>query len=162
MPDTTLASTTRTLSQYIGGAWVASTATDTLDDRNPATGELIARVPLGTAADVDAAVQSARAAQVAWRRTAPQVRARALYKLRELLDQHRDELAAIVTRDMGKTLDDALAEVGRGIESVEAAMGAPHKLKGQTLEGSGPASTSSCTASRSASSPRSRRSTSRR
>ncbi|MCW2955059.1 MAG: methylmalonate-semialdehyde dehydrogenase, partial [Conexibacter sp.] len=70
-----------------------------------------------------------------WRATAPQVRARALYRLRDVLAAHQDELAALVTRDMGKTLADARAEVGRGIESVEAAMGAPHLLKGRNLEG---------------------------
>jgi malonate-semialdehyde dehydrogenase (acetylating) / methylmalonate-semialdehyde dehydrogenase len=63
------------------------------------------------------------------------VRARALYRLRDVLDAHREDLAALVTRDMGKTLDDARGEVGRGIESVEAAMAAPHMLKGQTLAG---------------------------
>jgi malonate-semialdehyde dehydrogenase (acetylating)/methylmalonate-semialdehyde dehydrogenase len=131
------ASSTRTLKHFIGGAWVGSTGTETIDDRNPATGEVLARVPLGTAADIDAAVSAARVAQKAWRATAPQVRARALYRLRDVLDTHREELAGLVTRDMGKTLDDALAEVGRGIESVEAAMGAPHLLKGQTLEGIG-------------------------
>ncbi|MBJ7472960.1 MAG: aldehyde dehydrogenase family protein, partial [Solirubrobacteraceae bacterium] len=133
----TLTAKTRTLQQFIGGGWVDSTATQTLADVNPATGEVLAQVPLGTAADVDAAVTAARAAQQTWRRTAPQVRARALYKLRDVLDAHREELAALVTMDMGKTLDDALAEVGRGIESVEAAMAAPHLLKGQNLEGIG-------------------------
>lgn len=137
MTDTLVSTETRTLRHYIGGAWTPSTGTDTLEDRDPATGELLARVPLGTAADVDAAVRAARTAQAAWRRTAPQIRARALYALRALLDEHRAELAAIVTQDMGKTLDDALAEVGRGIESVEAAMGGLHQLKGQTLEGIG-------------------------
>ncbi|WP_210496003.1 CoA-acylating methylmalonate-semialdehyde dehydrogenase [Patulibacter sp. SYSU D01012] len=137
MTDTVAPSAVRTLQQYIGGQWTPSSASETLDDRNPATGELLARVPLGSKADVDAAVRAAAEAQVAWRRTAPQVRARALYRLRDVLDQHRDELAALVTQDMGKTLDDAAAEVGRGIESVEAAMAAPHLLKGQNLEGIG-------------------------
>ncbi|HMJ03633.1 MAG TPA: CoA-acylating methylmalonate-semialdehyde dehydrogenase [Conexibacter sp.] len=126
---------TRTLRNHIGGAWVEAVGAETLEDRDPATGELLARVPLSGAAEVDAAVAAARAAQPAWRRTAPQVRARALFRLRDVLDAHRDELAALVTRDLGKTLDDARAEVGRGIESVEAAMAAPHLLKGQTLEG---------------------------
>src|SRR5215218_8837495 len=53
----------------------------------------------------------------------------------DVLDDHREELATLVTRDMGKTIDDARGEVGRGIESVEAAMAAPHLLKGQNLEG---------------------------
>jgi malonate-semialdehyde dehydrogenase (acetylating)/methylmalonate-semialdehyde dehydrogenase len=131
---TALATEARTLSNYVGGAWV-DVATDTLEDRDPATGELLARVPLSGAAEVDAAVRAARAAQPAWRATAPQVRARALYRLRDVLAAHQYELAALVTRDMGKTLADARAEVGRGIESVEAAMGAPHLLRGRNLEG---------------------------
>lgn len=137
MTSTTSPTLTRTLRHYIGGTWVPSQGSGSVEDVDPATGEVLAHVPLGSTADVDAAVSAAREAQVAWRATPPQVRARALYRLRDVLDQHRDELAAIVTRDMGKTLDDALAEVGRGIESVEAAMGGPHKLKGQTLEGVG-------------------------
>jgi malonate-semialdehyde dehydrogenase (acetylating) / methylmalonate-semialdehyde dehydrogenase len=128
-------STMRTLSNYVGGAWVPADGEGVLDDVDPATGELLAQIPLSGAADVDAAVRAARAAQPAWRETAPQVRVRALYRLRDVLDQHREELATLVTRDMGKTIDDARGEVGRGIESVEAAMAAPHLLKGRNLEG---------------------------
>ena len=79
-----------------------------------------------------------------------------------MLDEHREELAALVTADMGKTLDDALGEVGRGIESVEAATAIPHLMKGENLEGVARGSTSRWCASRSAWSPRSPRSTSRR
>jgi malonate-semialdehyde dehydrogenase (acetylating)/methylmalonate-semialdehyde dehydrogenase len=132
--EPTTPTTAPTLANYIGGAWVPS-ATEAIDDHDPATGELLARVPLSGPAEVDAAVRAARAAQSAWREKAPQVRARALYRLRDVLAAHQDELAELVTRDMGKTLPDARAEVGRGIESVEAAMAAPHLLKGQTLEG---------------------------
>jgi malonate-semialdehyde dehydrogenase (acetylating)/methylmalonate-semialdehyde dehydrogenase len=125
----------RLLENFIGGAFVASAASDQLDDRNPATGELIARVPLGGAADVDAAVSAAARAFPTWRRTSPLVRARAVYRLREALVAHHEELARLVTRDMGKTFDDAFGEVGRGIESVEAACGMPELLKGENLEG---------------------------
>jgi malonate-semialdehyde dehydrogenase (acetylating)/methylmalonate-semialdehyde dehydrogenase len=125
----------RTLFNYVGGAWQTPTAAETLESRNPATGELLAHIPLSGAADVDAAVKAARAAFPDWRATSPVKRARAVFALRELLDRHRDELARIVTTDMGKTLDDAAGEVGRGIESVEAACAAPHMLKGDNLEG---------------------------
>jgi malonate-semialdehyde dehydrogenase (acetylating)/methylmalonate-semialdehyde dehydrogenase len=125
----------RVLANHVGGAWMPSSAADTLEDRDPATGELLARVPLSTAGDVDAAVAAARAAAKTWRQTSPVVRARAVMELRAVLDAHRGELAELVTRDMGKTLDDATAEVGRGIESVEAAIGMPHLLKGENLEG---------------------------
>ncbi len=109
-------------------------ATGTLPSHNPANAELLAQVPLSGAADVDAAVASARSALPGWRATPPQVRARALFALRDLLDRHRKELGLIVTTDMGKTISDALGEVGRGIESVEVACGAPSLLKGDNLE----------------------------
>jgi malonate-semialdehyde dehydrogenase (acetylating)/methylmalonate-semialdehyde dehydrogenase len=125
----------RTLANHIGGAWAPSTATDTLEDRDPATGDLLAHVPLSTAGDVDQAVIAARAAAAQWRKVSPLQRARAVMALRNVLDAHRDELAELVTRDMGKTLDDATAEVGRGIESCEAAIAMPHLLKGENLEG---------------------------
>jgi len=122
------------LRNHIGGAWRAADAADAQDVRDPATGELIARVPLSGASDVDAAVAAAREALPAWRATPPTVRARALMELRHALVEHQDELARLVTRDMGKTHDDAYAEVGRGIESVEAATAVPHLMKGETLE----------------------------
>jgi malonate-semialdehyde dehydrogenase (acetylating)/methylmalonate-semialdehyde dehydrogenase len=89
---------------------------------------------MGGPAEVDAAVAAAREALPRWRATPPQVRARAVFALREVLDAHRRELADIVTMDMGKTHADALGEVGRGIESVEAACGTPSLLKGENLE----------------------------
>ena len=125
----------RTLQNYIGGEWRDAATSDALEDRDPATGELTARVPLSGAADVDAAVQAARAAQPGWREVPPQQRARAVLALRDALIRHRPELTALVTADMGKTLADADGEVGRGIESVESAAGIPHLLKGETLEG---------------------------
>ncbi len=123
------------LQNFVDGSWVAAQAPETLADHNPATGELLAHVPLSGAADVDAAVLAARRAHGAWREVSPQNRARALFRLREVLVEHRDELARLVTTDMGKTLDDAYAEVGRGIESVEAACAVPHLMKGENLEG---------------------------
>src|SRR5882762_3586862 len=137
MAVTTAPSSTeiRLLANFVDGAWVPSSASESLEDRDPASGDLLARVPLSTAGDVDAAVTAARAAFTTWRATSPQERARAVIALREVLHAHRDELAELVTRDMGKTLDDARAEVGRGIESCEAAIGMPHLLKGENLEG---------------------------
>ena len=132
----TTATGARTLRNYVGGGWVEAAApAGALEDRDPASGELAAMVPLSGAADVDAAVSAARAAQPAWRAVAPQRRARAVMALREALWARREELARLVTADMGKTLDDARGEVLRGIESVEAACGIPHLLKGENLEG---------------------------
>ena len=126
---------TRTLRNYIGGGWVEAAADGTLEDRNPATWDLAAYVPLSGAADVDAAAQAAREAQPAWREVTPQQRARAVMALREALWDRREDIARLVTEDMGKTLDDARGEVLRGIESTEAACGIPHLLKGENLEG---------------------------
>ncbi|HUA11229.1 MAG TPA: CoA-acylating methylmalonate-semialdehyde dehydrogenase [Solirubrobacteraceae bacterium] len=125
----------RTLANYVAGEWTTVQGAETLDVRNPATGELLARVPLSGAADVDAAVSAARVAAAAWGQTSPLVRMRALMRLRDRLDERREEIARLVTLDMGKTIDDARGEVGRGIESVEAACGAPHLLKGENLAG---------------------------
>ncbi len=131
-PDT---AASRVLRNHVAGAWQEVEAVDTLTDLDPATGEVLARVPLSGRAAVATAAAAAKAAQREWREVPPQVRARHLMKLREVLDAHRDELAALVTRDMGKTLPDAAGEVGRGIESVEAAIAIPHLLKGENLEG---------------------------
>jgi malonate-semialdehyde dehydrogenase (acetylating)/methylmalonate-semialdehyde dehydrogenase len=125
----------RTLRNYIGGGWVEAASEGTLEDRDPATGELAALIPLSEAGDVDAAVRSAREAQPAWRDLAPQRRARAVMALREALWARREDIARLVTADMGKTLDDARGEVMRGIESVESACAIPHLLKGENLEG---------------------------
>ena len=126
---------TRTLRNYIGGGWVEAAADGTLEDRNPATGGLNALVPLSGAADVDAAARAASEAQPGWRAVAPQKRARAVIALRDALWERREEIARLVTEDMGKTLADARGEVVRGIESTEAACAIPHLLKGENLEG---------------------------
>ena len=125
----------RTLRNYVGGGWETATVSKTLEDRDPVSGEVAALVPLSGAAEVDAAVSAARAAQPAWRALAPQRRARAIMALRSALAARREELARLVTEDMGKTLEDARGEVMRGIESVEAACAIPHLLKGENLEG---------------------------
>jgi len=124
-----------TLRNYIGGSWREPQGVEELDDFNPATGEVAARVPLCGAREVRGAVEAAREAWPGWRATAPQRRARAVLGLREGLEARRDELVELVTEDMGKTLADANGEVGRGIESVESAAAVPHLLKGENLEG---------------------------
>jgi malonate-semialdehyde dehydrogenase (acetylating) / methylmalonate-semialdehyde dehydrogenase len=123
------------LANYVGGMWRAADDVATLDDIDPATGEVVALAPLSGARQVREAVEAARAAQPGWRGVPPQRRARAVLALREGLLRRRDELVALVSADMGKTLADADGEVGRGIESVESAAAIPHLLKGETLEG---------------------------
>jgi len=123
------------LRNYVGGEWREAEGVGTLEDVDPATGEVVAEVPLSGAAEVRSAVEAARAAQPGWRDVPPQRRARAVLALRDGLLERRRELVALVTADMGKALDDADGEVGRGIESVESAAAIPHLLKGETLEG---------------------------
>jgi malonate-semialdehyde dehydrogenase (acetylating)/methylmalonate-semialdehyde dehydrogenase len=102
--------------------------------KNPATGELLARVPLSTASDVDDAVGAAGKAFPAWRATPPVQRARVLFRLKALLDAHAEEIARICTGENGKTLAESRSDVGRGIENVEHACGIPTLLMGNTLE----------------------------
>ena len=126
---------TRLLGNYIGGRWVpAGAESSALGVTNPATGEVLARVPLSGAADVDAAVAAAREAFPAWRSRSTIERARWLFRFRQVMEAHQDELARSVTREMGKTLPDARAEVGRAIEMIEAASAIPQTMQGRILE----------------------------
>jgi malonate-semialdehyde dehydrogenase (acetylating)/methylmalonate-semialdehyde dehydrogenase len=124
----------RVLDNYINGKWVRSTGQTLLDVKNPATNEVLAKVPLSPAEDLDTAVKAAQAAFPAWAATPAPVRARYLFKLRELFDSHRDELAAICTSEHGKTLAESKNDFGRGVENVEHAAGIPTLMMGQSLE----------------------------
>jgi malonate-semialdehyde dehydrogenase (acetylating) / methylmalonate-semialdehyde dehydrogenase len=125
---------TRVLDNYVGGRWTASSTTELLDVHNPATGEVLARVPLSTSAELDAAVAAAREALPVWRAVSVPERARRLFTLREKLTARKEELARTVTMEMGKTLPDARAEVGRMIEMVEAACAVPTTMQGSIIE----------------------------
>ena len=129
------ATATRTLDNYIAGRWVpAADPTDVLDVTNPATGDVLARVPLSGASDLDAAVSAAREALAPWRGVSVIARARKLFDLRQRLVARQDELARSVTAEMGKTLTDARAEVARMIEMVECACAIPTTMQGRVLE----------------------------
>jgi malonate-semialdehyde dehydrogenase (acetylating)/methylmalonate-semialdehyde dehydrogenase len=119
---------------YVNGAWRKSTATEFVNVINPASGELIARTPISTKADVDAVVQAAAAAFSAWRRTPAGERIQYLFKLKFLLEDHIDELAKLITLENGKTFAEAKAELRRGIENVEVACGIPMMMQGYNLE----------------------------
>ncbi|MBN9433925.1 MAG: CoA-acylating methylmalonate-semialdehyde dehydrogenase [Bosea sp.] len=106
---------------------------------NPATGEQTAELPLSTAAELDAAVAIAKAAQVAWGDTPPLKRARVMFRFKDLLEQNADRIARAISAEHGKTHDDALGEVQRGLEVVEFACGIPHLLKGEYSKNVGPA-----------------------
>jgi malonate-semialdehyde dehydrogenase (acetylating)/methylmalonate-semialdehyde dehydrogenase len=125
---------TRTIRNYVGGSWVEPESAERLDVTNPATGEVLAQVPLSTAKDVDRAVAAARDAFPGWRATPPVERARACFELKHLLEENKDELARLVTRDNGKAFKDASGEVRRGIECVEVACGIPSLMQGANLE----------------------------
>ena len=118
-----------TISHYIHGQTVASLGNRQQAVTNPATGAVSAQVKLGNAADVNAAVAAAQAAFPAWSDLPPLRRARVMFKFLELLNQHRDELARMITAEHGKVFTDAQGEVTRGIEIVEFATGIPQLLK---------------------------------
>jgi malonate-semialdehyde dehydrogenase (acetylating) / methylmalonate-semialdehyde dehydrogenase len=128
------ATSTRLLENYVGGRWTPAAVSAALDVTNPATGAVLARVPLSGAADLDRAVAAAREALPAWREVSTIARARKLFELRERLVAREDELARSVTTEMGKTIGDARAEVGRMIEMVEAACAIPTTMQGRVLE----------------------------
>jgi malonate-semialdehyde dehydrogenase (acetylating)/methylmalonate-semialdehyde dehydrogenase len=126
---------TRLLDNYIDGEWTpAQAATGELDVLNPANGEVLARVPLSGSSDLDLAVRAAREALPEWRAVSTIARARKLFELRERLVLRQEDLARCVTTEMGKTLVDARAEVGRMIEMVEAACAVPTTMQGRILE----------------------------
>ncbi|HLQ61822.1 MAG TPA: CoA-acylating methylmalonate-semialdehyde dehydrogenase, partial [Candidatus Acidoferrales bacterium] len=116
----------------VGSRWERPDV-DTLPVFNPATGEVIEQVPLSGAAEVEAAVKAAAAAFETWARTPLMERVRLMFRFKAELEEHVEELAAIVTRHHGKTLDEARGEVRRGIEVVDFACGAPTLLQGRTL-----------------------------
>ncbi len=125
----------RQLENYIGGRWTAARdAAELLDVTNPATGDVLARVPLSGASDLDAAVGAARAALPEWRGVSVIARARKLFELRERLAARHEELAQSVTAEMGKTIGDARAEVARMIEMVECACAVPTTMQGRIIE----------------------------
>jgi malonate-semialdehyde dehydrogenase (acetylating) / methylmalonate-semialdehyde dehydrogenase len=118
----------------IGSQWrVPPDGTGALPVYNPATGEVIEQVPMSGSGEVDAAVQAAVKAYASWSRSAVMERVRLMFSYKALLEKHFEELAAIVTRHHGKTLDESRGEVRRGIEVVDFACGAPTLLQGRTL-----------------------------
>src|SRR5262249_44850222 len=114
--------------------WVESNAKDWQEVVNPATAEVIGRVPLGEAGEVATAVESGAAAFPEWRRTPPEDRIQPIFKLKQLLEDHIDELSRIITQENGKTFTEAKAEWRRAIENVEVACGIPTMMQGYNLE----------------------------
>ncbi|MDT8319817.1 MAG: CoA-acylating methylmalonate-semialdehyde dehydrogenase [Xanthomonadales bacterium] len=123
---------------FINGSMVADEIR-TQEIFNPATGRVLRRVALAGKATVEDAIAAAEAAFPAWRDTPPLKRARIMFRFKELLELHADEVVALVTEEHGKVLHDALGELQRGIEVVEYACGAPEFLKGEHSKNVGPA-----------------------
>jgi malonate-semialdehyde dehydrogenase (acetylating) / methylmalonate-semialdehyde dehydrogenase len=131
---TVAAPTLTKVPNYVNGQWVESKASEWLDVTDPATGEAIAKVPLSSAKEVGEAVEAAAAAFPEWRRTPPEDRIQPLFKLKQLLEDHIDELGRIITEENGKTFAEAKAELRRTIENVEVACGIPTMMQGYNLE----------------------------
>ena len=125
-----MSSDVRHLGNWINGEWVDSSSGERLDVDNPATGEVIATLPLSTGDEIDAAVQAAQAAFPAWRDTPAVDRGRVLFRLHALMQERFEELSRTVTIENGKTLDEARGEVLRAVENVELAAGIPTLQQG--------------------------------
>jgi malonate-semialdehyde dehydrogenase (acetylating)/methylmalonate-semialdehyde dehydrogenase len=125
---------TPVLKNYIGGAWLDSSATNQTPVVNPATCDLLAHCPDSTRADVDAAVKAAQAAYPEWRSTPLLSRAQYMYRLKTMLEDRFEDLAKCVVEENGKTRDEARGEVRRGIESVDFAVSVPSIMRGYKVE----------------------------
>ncbi|OYD07391.1 CoA-acylating methylmalonate-semialdehyde dehydrogenase [Paludifilum halophilum] len=121
------------LKNYVGGEWVDSSSENRLDVPNPATGKSLGTVPLSTKEELNRAAETAAEAFRTWRKTPVPKRARILFKYQQLLIEHREELARLITMENGKSYNEALGEVQRGIECVEFAAGAPTLMMGSQL-----------------------------
>jgi malonate-semialdehyde dehydrogenase (acetylating) / methylmalonate-semialdehyde dehydrogenase len=125
-----------TLQNYINGKWVSSSSSSTSKVVNPATQEVLALVPNGddTLKDVEQAVAAAQSAYLEWKSVPVLKRIQPLFKLKRLLEEHRDEIARLITLECGKTLAESVGELQRAIENVEVACGTPMLMQSEFLE----------------------------
>lgn len=128
-----MTTTTKVVKNWINGAWIDSSASETETVPNPATGETIALVPLSTKEDVNTAVIAAKRAYESWKTVPVPERSRYMFSYLEKLKTHREELAQLLTQENGKTIKDARGEVQRGIECVELATSTPSMMMGDAL-----------------------------
>ena len=128
----------RTIDHFIGGRSVAGASGRFSEVFDPNTGQVQARVPVASAEELDAAVDSAVTAQKGWAATNPQRRARVMFEFKRLLESHMDELAHLLSSEHGKVIADARGDLQRGLDVIEFACGVPHLLKGEYTEGAGP------------------------
>ncbi|GAA4006535.1 CoA-acylating methylmalonate-semialdehyde dehydrogenase [Sphingomonas humi] len=127
----------RQIDHFIGGSSVAS-GDRSGDVFNPSAGEPQASVRLGTAADLQKAIDAANAALPGWAATNPQRRARVMFNFKALVEKNMEELAATLASEHGKVIADAKGDIQRGLEVIEFACGIPHVLKGEFTQGAGP------------------------
>ena len=125
---------TQTILNYINGDWRQSSADEFADVFNPASGELLAQTPFSTPQEVDEAARAAWAAFPEWRQTPAVERVQYLFKLKDLLEEHFEEISRIITLENGKTLDESRGEMRRAIENVEVACGIPILMQGDFSE----------------------------
>ena len=123
-----------TLQNYINNEWLTPGNSEYLDVTNPATTDVLAKVPLSPAAEVDIAAQAAASALDDWRHTPPTERIQYLFKLKQLLEENLDDISRTITMECGKTLLEAKGEMRRAIENVEVACGIPTMMQGTNLE----------------------------
>ncbi len=128
----------REIQNAIGGRRSGTASGRSQPVYNPATGEQVATVPLSSAEEVGEAIAAAKAAAEAWGRTPPQKRARYMFRFKELVESHLDDIARAISAEHGKTHADALGEVQRGLEVIEFACGIPHLQKGEFSRNVGP------------------------
>ena len=124
----------KVIEHWINGSLEPSTSNRYGDIFNPATGEIISKLPMGNKADLDKAVEAAEAAYTSWSKTSITQRAQIMFRFKELLESHREELIELITLEHGKVLSDAAGSLQRGIEVVDFACGIPHLLKGEFSE----------------------------
>lgn len=122
------------LLNFVDGGWSRSASKETVSIINPATCEELAQNPVGDSKDVSRVVESAAAAFPSWRETPPEERVQYLFKLKQLLEEHFEEIARLTTQEHGKTLAESRGELRRGIENVEVACGIPTLMQGYNLE----------------------------
>ena len=128
----------RNIGHFVGGKRIEGKSGRFADVYAPHTGEVQGRVALASAAEMDEAVQNAKAAQPAWAAQNPQKRARILMKFLEIVAKEMKPLAELLSSEHGKTVGDSIGDIQRGLEVVEFAIGAPHLLKGEFTDGAGP------------------------
>src|SRR6267378_3387590 len=119
------------LTHFVGGKHAKGESGRFGDVFNPTTGALAAKVPLASKAEVERAIATAKEAFAGWSETSPLARARVMFRFKELIERHMDELALLIANEHGKVLSDAKGSIQRGLEVVEFACGIPHLMKGE-------------------------------